>query len=109
MGRIVGIDLGTTYSCVAIFNERKGVFEVLPNKTGQQTTPSVVGVNRSGEIMVGDGAKRRYDPDNTVVEIKRSMGRMTDGKPYTVRFAGRDHTPEEISGYILRDLKESAE
>jgi len=111
MGRIVGIDLGTTYSCVAYFNEKKGVFEVLPNKAGQQTTPSVVGLNRSGEVLVGDTAKRQslVDPENTVAEIKRKMGELENGKPYTVRFAGKDHSPEEISAYLLRDLKEAAE
>jgi molecular chaperone DnaK len=111
MGRIVGIDLGTTYSCVAYFNEKKGVFEVLPNKAGQQTTPSVVGLNRNGEVLVGDAAKRQslVDPENTVAEIKRKMGELENGKPYTVRFAGKDHTPEDISAYLLRDLKEAAE
>ncbi|WP_437727552.1 Hsp70 family protein [Sorangium sp. So ce861] len=111
MGRIVGIDLGTTYSCVAYFNEKKGVFEVLPNKAGEQTTPSVVGLNRNGEVLVGDAAKRQslVNPENTVAEIKRKMGELENGKPYTVRFAGRDHSPEEISAYLLRDLKEAAE
>lgn len=112
MGRIVGIDLGTTYSCVAIFNEKKGVFEVLQNKAGAQTTPSVVGLNKTGEVIVGEVAKRQLalDPENTVAEIKRHMGELgADGKPYAVRFSGKDHTPEEISAYILRDLKESAE
>jgi molecular chaperone DnaK len=112
MARIVGIDLGTTYSCVAIFNERKGIFEVLPSKSGQQTTPSVVGLNPKGEVIVGDAAKRQLatKPDATVAEIKRHMGELgADGKPYVTRFAGRDHTPEELSAYILRDLKEAAE
>jgi molecular chaperone DnaK len=111
MGRIVGIDLGTTYSCVAYFNEKKGVFEVLPNKAGQQTTPSVVGLNRNGEVLVGDAAKRQslVDPENTVAEIKRKMGELENGKPYAVRFAGKEHSPEEISAYVLRDLKEAAE
>src|SRR5215468_4369649 len=111
MGRIVGIDLGTTYSCVAVFNEKKGIFEVLPNKAGAQTTPSVVGTNKTGEAMVGEIAKRQLplDPDGTVAEIKRHMGELgADGKPYVVKLAGRDHTPEEVSAYILRDLKESA-
>jgi molecular chaperone DnaK len=112
MGRIVGIDLGTTYSCVAIFNEKKGIFEVLPNRNGSHTTPSVVGLNKGGEVIVGEAAKRQraLDPDNTVVEIKRHMGELgADGKPYAVRFANKDHSPEEISAYILRELKEAAE
>src|SRR5207244_2338543 len=95
MGRIVGIDLGTTYSCVAVFNERKGIFEVLPNKVGTQTTPSVVAVNKNGEIVVGEAAKRQLalDPDNTVAEIKRHMGELgADGKPYIARLGGKDHS-----------------
>src|SRR5687768_11706182 len=112
MRRIVGIDLGTTYSCVAVFSERKGVFEVLPSKSGQQTTPSVVGMNPKGEVIVGDAAKRQLaaKPDLTIAEIKRHMGELgADGKPFVVSFGGREHTPEEISAYILRDLKEAAE
>jgi molecular chaperone DnaK len=112
MRRVIGIDLGTTYSCVAVFNEAKGVFEVLPSKSGQQTTPSVVGLNPRGEVIVGDAAKRQFTtkPGNTVAEIKRRMGELgSDGKPYTVMFGGREHTPEEISAYILRDLREAAE
>src|SRR5690349_8059383 len=91
MGRIVGIDLGTTYSCVAIFNEKKGTFEVLPSKDGHQTTPSVVGLNKNGEVTVGTTAKRQapLNPENTIAEIKRHMGELgADGKPYVVRFAG---------------------
>ncbi len=112
MGRIIGIDLGTTYSCVAVFNERKGIFEVLPSKSGQQTTPSVVGLNAKGEVIVGDSAKRQLatKPDATVSEIKRHMGELdATGAPHTTPFAGRPHSPEEISAYILRELKESAE
>ena len=112
MGRIIGIDLGTTYSCVAYFNEKKGIFEVLPSKQGPQTTPSVVSMNKNGEVVVGETAKRQalLNPENTIAEIKRHMGELgADGKPYTVRFAGRPHTPEEISAYILRELKEAAE
>src|SRR5215218_4927248 len=103
MGRIIGIDLGTTYSCVAYFNEKKGTFEVLPSKQGQQTTPSVVSMNKSGEVVVGETAKRQalINPENTIAEIKRRMGELdAGGKPYSVRFAGREHTPEEISAYI---------
>lgn len=84
---------------MAYFNEKKGVFEVLPSKQGQQTTPSVVGVNKSGEVVVGETAKRQalLSPESTVAQIKRHMGeRGPGGKPYVVRFAGRDHTPEEI-------------
>ena len=112
MGRIIGIDLGTTYSCVAYFNEKKGIFEVLPSKQGPQTTPSVVSMNKNGEVVVGETAKRQalLNPENTIAEIKRHMGELgADGKPYTVRFAGRAHTPEEIAAYILRELKQAAE
>ncbi len=112
MGRIVGIDLGTTYSCVAIFNERKGVYEVLPTRKGQQTLPSVVGLDPNGEVIVGSSAKNQLGtkPDITVAEIKRHMGELgPDGKPYAVQLGGKRHTPEEVSAYILRELKAAAE
>ena len=124
MGKIIGIDLGTTYSCVAVFDDRKGSFVIIPGGGGTPTTPSVVGVAKDGNVVVGATAKERMaaEPENTVVEIKRHMGEPVkderheprlgpDGKPipYTVMFAGKQHTPQMISAYILRDLKVAAE
>lgn len=112
MSRIIGIDLGTTYCCMAYFNEKKGTFDVLPSKEGHQTMPSVVGINKNGEIIVGAAAKRQaqINPESTVAEIKRHMGEVgADGKPYSLPFANRVHSPEEVSAYILKELKEAAE
>jgi molecular chaperone DnaK len=122
-GKVIGIDLGTTYSAVAVFDERRGDFVIVPSRTGGPTTPSVVGF-ANGEVVVGEAAKKRLamDPDNTVAEIKRHMGepfRDERGEPkldpaglpipYTVRFAGRVCGPQEISAYILKELKALAE
>ncbi len=124
MSRIIGIDLGTTYSCVSVFDDRQGKFVVIPGRTGAPTTPSVVGVTRDGQVVVGAAAKARMavEPEGTVAEIKRHMGEPArdgdgrertgpDGKPvpYTLRFAGREHTPEMVSAYVLREMKEVAE
>ncbi|MBK8596431.1 MAG: Hsp70 family protein [Holophagales bacterium] len=124
MSRIIGIDLGTTYSCVSVFDDRQGKFVIVPGRSGAQTTPSVVGVTRDGQVVVGASAKARMaaEPESAIAEIKRHMGEPqrdgtgrellgADGKPvpYSVRFAGREHTPEMVSAYILRELKEVAE
>ena len=124
MSRIIGIDLGTTYSCVSVFDDRQGKFVIVPGRSGAQTTPSVVGVTRDGQVVVGASAKARMaaEPESAIAEIKRHMGEPqrdgtgrellgADGKPvpYAVRFAGREHTPEMVSAYILRELKEVAE
>lgn len=124
MSRIIGIDLGTTYSCVSVFDDRQGRFVVIPGRTGAPTTPSVAGVTRDGQVVVGAAAKARMaaEPESTVAEIKRQMGEPArdgdgrertgpDGKPvpYSLPFAGREHTPEMISAYILREMKEVAE
>jgi molecular chaperone DnaK len=124
MGRIIGIDLGTTYSCISVFDERKGTFVVMPGTGGTPTTPSVVGCNKDGSISVGASAKAKAaaEPQNTIAEIKRHMGEPLkdasgapklglDGKPmpYKVTFANKEHTPQMISAYILRDLKAAAE
>ncbi len=112
MQRIIGIDLGTTYSCISIFNEKKGQFEILPNRNGNQTTPSVVGLTKKNEIIVGEKAKRQLATrtEHTVAEIKRHMGELTsDGRPYRTRLGDSEYSPEEISAYVLRELKEAAE
>ena len=126
MSKIVGIDLGTTNSVVAVM-EGKDV-KVIPNKHGSNLTPSVVAFTESGDRLVGQLAKRQaiVNPKNTVYSIKRFMGRrrnevsqeermfpyeLTGGPddPVKVRLRGRDYTPQEISGMILADLKETAE
>ncbi len=104
MGKIIGIDLGTTNSCVAVMEGGEPV--VIPNAEGNRTTPSVVAFSKNGERLVGQIAKRQAvtNPDNTVISIKRSMG--TDKK---VRIEGDEFTPQEISAMILQKLKQDAE
>ncbi len=104
MGKIIGIDLGTTNSCVAVFEGGEPV--VIPNPEGSRTTPSVVGFSKTGERMVGQVAKRQAitNPDRTVMSIKRKMG--TTEK---VTIDGHAYTPQEISSMILQKLKADAE
>ena len=104
MGKIIGIDLGTTNSCVAVMEGGEAV--VIANTEGNRTTPSVVGVSKSGERLVGQVAKRQAvtNADNTVSSIKRHMG--TD---YKTTVAGTAYTPQEISAMILQKLKADAE
>ncbi len=104
MSKVIGIDLGTTNSCVAVMEGGEAV--VIPNPEGARTTPSVVGFAKTGEILVGQLAKRQAvsNPDGTVISIKRHMG--TD---YKVNRAGKDYTPQEVSAMILKKLKEDAE
>ena len=104
MGKVIGIDLGTTNSCVAVMEGGEAV--VIPNTEGNRTTPSVVGVSKSGERLVGQVAKRQAvtNAENTVSSIKRHMG--TDHK---VTVAGTAYTPQEISAMILQKLKADAE
>ena len=102
MSKIIGIDLGTTNSCVSVLEA--GEAKVIPNKEGNRTTPSIVAF-KNGEKLVGDVAKRQAETNpNTVRSIKRLMG--TNEK---VELDGKKYTPEEISAMILGDLKESAE
>ncbi len=103
MGKIIGIDLGTTNSCVAVMEGGEAV--VIPNPEGARTTPSVVGFN-NGERLVGQVAKRQAitKPDHTVMSIKRHMG-----KKYEVKIDDKAYTPQEISAFVLRKLKEDAE
>ena len=104
MGKIIGIDLGTTNSCVAVYEGSEPI--VIPNPEGARTTPSVVAFTKTGERMVGQVAKRQSitNPDRTVISIKRDMG--TNKK---VSIDGKDYTPQEISAMILQKLKSDAE
>ena len=104
MGKVIGIDLGTTNSCVAVMEGGEAV--VIPNSEGNRTTPSVVGLNNSGERLVGQVAKRQAitNPDNTVSSIKRHMG-----SDYKATLGGKQYTPQEVSAMILQKLKADAE
>ena len=104
MGKIIGIDLGTTNSCVAVMEGGEAV--VIPNAEGNRTTPSVVAFSKNGERLVGQIANRQAvtNPDNTVISIKRHMG--TDKK---VNIEGDEFSPQEISAMILQKLKSDAE
>ncbi len=104
MGKIIGIDLGTTNSCVSVMEGGKAV--VIPNAEGNRTTPSVVAFSKNGERLVGQIAKRQAvtNPDNTVISIKRKMG--TNEK---IKIEGDEFSPQEISAMILQKLKADAE
>ena len=104
MGKIIGIDLGTTNSCVAVMESGEAV--VIANAEGARTTPSVVAFSKTGERMVGQVAKRQAitNPDKTVSSIKRHMG-----SNYKVDIDGKNYTPQEISAMILQKLKADAE
>ena len=104
MGKIIGIDLGTTNSCVAVYEG--GEPTVITNPEGSRTTPSVVAFSKDGERMIGQIAKRQAitNPEKTVMSIKRHMG--TD---YKVEIDGKKYTPQEISAMILQKLKADAE
>jgi molecular chaperone DnaK len=105
MGKILGIDLGTTNSCMAVIEGGKPT--VIPNAEGGRTTPSVVGFSKKGDKLVGQVAKRQMiaNPGNSVSSIKRHIG---EGD-YNVNLNGKDYTPQEISAMILRKLKDDAE
>ena len=125
MGKIIGIDLGTTNSCVSVFEGNEPV--VIANSEGKRTTPSVIGFVKDGERKVGDPAKRQAitNPQNTVYSIKRFMGETYDqsrkeaeSMPYTVinengypriEIEGRKYTPQEISAMVLQKMKKTAE
>lgn len=126
MGKIIGIDLGTTNSCVAILEG--GDAKVLTNAQGNRTTPSIVGITEKGERLIGLSAKNQQttNPTNTIYSVKRFMGRrhnevhgeekivpykVTGGEndPVKVEAHGKEYTPPEISAMILRDLKKTAE
>ena len=127
MGKILGIDLGTTNSAMAIIEG--GEPKILENKEGNRTTPSVVAISKTGERLVGQLAKRQAvtNPDNTIFSVKRFMGRRFDddevkkdkknlpykivqaGEGVKVQMGGKDYTPQEISAMILQKLKSDAE
>ena len=104
MGKIIGIDLGTTNSCVAVFEGGEPI--VIPNPEGARTTPSVLAFSKTGERMVGQVAKRQAitNPDRTVISIKREMGTS-----YKTTIDGKTYTPQEVSAMILQKLKADAE
>lgn len=126
MGKTIGIDLGTTYSCVSVMEG--GEPKIITNEEGQRTTPSVVAFTKDGEILVGQIAKRQAitNPDNTIYSIKRFMGRKYDEVPEEIRIVpykvghapngdaqvmvgDKAYAPPEISAHILRKMKRSAE
>lgn len=126
MGKIIGIDLGTTNSCVSVMEGNEPV--VIPNSEGRRTTPSIVGFMANGERKVGDPAKRQAitNPHNTVSSIKRFMGETweqvqneikqvpyklvkSDNNTPRVDIDGRLYTPQEISAIILQKMKKTAE
>ena len=104
MGKIIGIDLGTTNSCVAVYEGSEPI--VIPNPEGARTTPSIVAFSKSGERMVGQVAKRQAitNPERTIISIKREMG-----SSYKVSIDDKNYTPQEISAMILQKLKSDAE
>ena len=126
MSKIIGIDLGTTNSCVSVMEGTQPV--VIANSEGSRTTPSIVAFTKTGERLVGQAAKRQAvtNPTNTVYSIKRFMGRRTDEVseeqklvPYTIKggegnavridISGKEYTPQEISAMILQKMKQTAE
>src|SRR3989344_7156930 len=127
MGKIIGIDLGTTNSAVAVM--QGGSAEIIPNAEGNRTTPSVVAINKKGERLVGQVANRQRvtNPVNTIYGVKRLIGRrfesaevqkeidlmpyriVKSGSGVKVKMADKDYSPEEISGMILGKLKADAE
>ena len=104
MSKIIGIDLGTTNSCVSVMDG--GTYTIIPNSDGERTTPSVVSIKDNGEVVVGTIAKRQAitQPDSTVSSIKTHMG-----ENYKVEIHGKSYTPQEISAKILQKLKKDAE
>lgn len=104
MGKIIGIDLGTTNSCVSVMEGGEAI--IIPNVEGNRTTPSVVAFTKDGERLVGETAKRQAitNPDRTISSIKREMG-----SNYKIDIDGKDYTPQDISAMILQKLKSDAE
>src|ERR1700684_2405204 len=125
MAKIIGIDLGTTNSCVAVLEG--GEPKVIANEEGARTTPSIVAFSKSGERLVGQVAKRQAitNPENTIFSIKRFMGRRYDevndemkmvpykvekqGDHIVIAAQGKRYTPQQISAMILQKLKKAAE
>lgn len=106
MAKIIGIDLGTTYCAISVWDDKKKEPIILENLRGNRTTPSVVSFNKAGELIVGEDAKQNLwaAPEDTVSQIKREMG--TD---FHVTMRGKEYNPQTISAFILRYLKQCAE
>ncbi len=104
MGKVIGIDLGTTNSCVSVVENDQPV--IIPNSSGGRTTPSIVAFSKNGERMVGDTAKRQAvtNPNRTISSVKRHMG-----SDWSVRIDGKEYKPQTISAMILMQLKKDAE
>ena len=104
MSKIIGIDLGTTNSCMAYMENGKAV--IIPNAEGNKTTPSIVAFTNDGKRLVGENAKRQAvtNPNNTIASIKREMGTN-----YRKKINNKEYTPQEISAMILQKLKIDAE
>jgi molecular chaperone DnaK len=119
--KVIGIDLGTTYSAVSVWDEERNEIVVIPSPvTGLTTVPSVVGLDPEGKVIVGAQAQNNLimDPQNTVIEVKRLMGtceidqatqREDPNRPVRIPFRGRQYLPQEISAFILMELKRMAE
>jgi len=109
--RVIGIDLGTTFSVVAAYSYDKKDIKVIPNRQNEPTTPSVVYVAPDGRVSVGKAAKEKLarDPNRVIHEVKRLMGEQQDGRKAMVHGAGVELDPEVVSAHILRELKTCAE
>ncbi len=109
--RVIGIDLGTTFSVVAAYSYDKKDVKVIPNRQNEPTTPSVVYVAPDGRVSVGNAAKEKLarDPNRVIHEVKRLMGEQQDGRKAMVHGAGIELDPEVVSAHILKELKASAE
>ena len=104
MSKVIGIDLGTTNSCVSVVENDMPV--IVPSSTGAMTTPSIVAFTKNGERLVGEAARRQAvtNPDRTISSVKRHMG-----QEWSARIDGKDYKPQTISAMILMQLKKDAE
>ena len=110
--KVIGIDLGTTYSVVAAYSYAKSEVKVIPNRQNEPTTPSVVYISNTGQVSVGKAAKEKMSrvPGNVIFEVKRIMGERNPlGQKSMARAGGRDLDPEFVSACILKELKAAAE
>jgi molecular chaperone DnaK len=118
--KVVGIDLGTTYSAVSVWDNERDDVVVVPTSTGSSTLPSVIGLDPESKVIVGAQAQNNLimDPANTIIEVKRLMGTYSrepdpktgdPGEPLRIPFRGRQYLPQEISAFILMELKRMAE
>ncbi len=109
--RVIGIDLGTTFSVVAAYSYDKKDVKVIPNRQNEPTTPSVVYVAPDGRVSVGKAAQEKLaqDPNRVILEVKRLMGEQEDGHKAMAHGAGVELDPEVVSAHILKELKACAE